>query len=219
MYWGIITGGACGALQRGWSQNLVADGRRGARPSGPAAQAAGRDRCDNEPATLNQVAGSGRPRRAGGQPRGRRLVRAGLVDAQPDPDNRRRLALRLTEAGREQLASAARRRTSRSRGALEQLAHSELRAIERAIEILERGLAVSRCSRACGGFPSPSWPLRCGCANGRSPSFLPPLSCLLTVAPGALFGFLLGNAALLVTFLDMVGLAFLLGCVRATGHD
>ena len=92
-----------------------------------------------EPATLNEVAArSGR-----GAPAVSRsvdaLVRAGLVERQPDPDNRRRLALRLTQEGREQLG-----RTASSNKLLqtkfERLAHSELRAVERAIEILERGL-------------------------------------------------------------------------------
>jgi DNA-binding MarR family transcriptional regulator len=67
------------------------------------------------------------------------LVRAGLVERTQDPNNRRRLALRLTGAGRERLSS----RTSGSSSLqlkLERLAHSELRAVERAIEILERGL-------------------------------------------------------------------------------
>jgi DNA-binding MarR family transcriptional regulator len=91
-----------------------------------------------EPATLNEVAKSvGR-----GAPAVSRsvdsLVRAGLVERMQDPNNRRRLALRLTEAGRERLQS----RTSGSstlQTKLERLAHSELRAVERAIEILERG--------------------------------------------------------------------------------
>src|SRR4029453_4236371 len=54
-----------------------------------------------EPGTLNQVAG--RVRR--GAPAVSRaidaLVRAGLVDRQADPDNRRRLQLRLTGKGRQ----------------------------------------------------------------------------------------------------------------------
>jgi DNA-binding MarR family transcriptional regulator len=92
-----------------------------------------------EPATLNQVAAAvGR-----GAPAVSRsvdsLVRAGLVVREPDPEHRRRLALRLTASGRERLASA-----PRSGGAfqakVERLAHSELRALERAIEILERGI-------------------------------------------------------------------------------
>ena len=56
-----------------------------------------------EPATLNQVAA--RVKR--GAPAVSRaidaLVRAGLVERQADPENRRRLALRLTEEGRAHL--------------------------------------------------------------------------------------------------------------------
>ena len=90
----------------------------------------------NEPATLNEVAeivGRGAPsvsRSVDG------LVRSGLVDRVQDPDNRRRLALTLTEAGRAQLADAP--PGSELTTKLERLAQSELRALERAIEILER---------------------------------------------------------------------------------
>ena len=65
------------------------------------------------------------------------LVRSGLIDRQPDPDNRRRLQLRLTDAGREQLnrPSAA---DQSLEGRIAKLAHSEQRALERGIEILER---------------------------------------------------------------------------------
>ena len=65
------------------------------------------------------------------------LVKAKLVERTQDPDNRRRLALRLTERGREELASVP-KAGSGLEMRLERLAHSELRAIERAIEILER---------------------------------------------------------------------------------
>jgi len=90
-----------------------------------------------EPATLNQVAAAvGR-----GAPAISRaidaLVRAGLVERQADPDNRRRLALRLTDAGREAMA-----RPAAVEGGLDsrlaKLAASELRALGRGIEILER---------------------------------------------------------------------------------
>ncbi|HUP66906.1 MAG TPA: MarR family transcriptional regulator [Sphingomicrobium sp.] len=92
----------------------------------------------SEPATLNQVAKSvGR-----GAPAVSRsvdaLVRTGLVERTPDPANRRRLALRLTDSGRSQLESGASTGTALVQK-LERLAHSELRAIERALEILERG--------------------------------------------------------------------------------
>ena len=94
---------------------------------------------EREPATLNQVAATVER----GAPAVSRsvdaLVRAGLVERQPDPKNRRRLALRLTEAGREELSRGL-RSNRMLRTKLERLAHSELRAVERAIEILERGL-------------------------------------------------------------------------------
>ena len=91
---------------------------------------------EREPATLNQVASAvGR-----GAPAVSRsvdsLVRSGLVERTQDPDNRRRLALRLTEAGRETMAKSP--TGSRLAARLDRLAHSELRAIERALEILER---------------------------------------------------------------------------------
>lgn len=92
-----------------------------------------------EPATLNDVARSvGR-----GAPAVSRsvdaLVRAGHVERTQDPNNRRRLALRLTQSGRELLASHV-PGGSALLMKLERIAHSELRAVERAIEILERGL-------------------------------------------------------------------------------
>lgn len=90
-----------------------------------------------EPGTLNQVAA--RVKR--GAPAVSRaidaLVRAGLVDRQPDPANRRRLQLRLTAAGRDQLDRPPVADQSLE-GRIGKLAHSELRALERGIEILER---------------------------------------------------------------------------------
>lgn len=87
--------------------------------------------------TLNQVAE--RVRR--GAPAVSRaidmLVRAGMVDRQPDPDNRRRLQLRLTEEGRQRLNEPPIADGSLE-GRITKLAHSELRALERGIEILER---------------------------------------------------------------------------------
>ncbi|MBA3666792.1 MAG: winged helix DNA-binding protein [Sphingomonas sp.] len=90
-----------------------------------------------EPATLNQVAAKVKR----GAPAVSRavdtLVRGGLVERQADPDNRRRLALRLTDQGRQVLV-----RPPAADGSLEgrlgKLAASELRALERGIEILER---------------------------------------------------------------------------------
>jgi DNA-binding MarR family transcriptional regulator len=59
------------------------------------------------------------------------------VDRQADPENRRRLQLRLTETGRDQLARPPVTDASLE-GRIAKLAHSELRALERGIEILER---------------------------------------------------------------------------------
>lgn len=90
-----------------------------------------------EPATLNQVASKVKR----GPPAVSRaidsLVRTGLVNRQADPDNRRRLALRLTEAGRQRLNQPPAADHSLE-GRIGKLAHSELRALERGIEILER---------------------------------------------------------------------------------
>ncbi len=90
-----------------------------------------------EPATLNQVAAAVKR----GAPTVSRavdaLVRGGLVERRADPDNRRRLALRLTESGR----AAAAAPSVAERGLemrLSKLIASELRALERGIEILER---------------------------------------------------------------------------------
>jgi DNA-binding MarR family transcriptional regulator len=92
---------------------------------------------EHEPATLNQVAAAVKR----GAPAISRaidtLVRGGQVERQSDPDNRRRLALRLTDAGREAMA-----RPAVVEGGLDarlaKLGTSELRALERGIEILER---------------------------------------------------------------------------------
>ena len=90
----------------------------------------------NEPATLNQVAktvGRGAPAVSRSVDA---LVRVGLVERAADPDNRRRLAMRLTQAGREVLQQPSESGALASK--LERLAPSEVRAIERAVEILER---------------------------------------------------------------------------------
>ena len=92
---------------------------------------------EREPSTLNEVAAAvGR-----GAPAVSRavdsLVRAGLVERAADPDNRRRLCLRLTESGRQELASPPKANSDIS-SRLQRLAQSELRAVERAVEILER---------------------------------------------------------------------------------
>jgi DNA-binding MarR family transcriptional regulator len=91
----------------------------------------------HEPATLNEIAtavGRGAPAVSRAVDT---LVRAGLVERTQDPDNRRRLALRLTDGGREELNNVP-KAGSGLELRLERLAQSELRAIERAIEILER---------------------------------------------------------------------------------
>ena len=90
-----------------------------------------------EPATLNQVSAKvGR-----GAPAVSRaidaLVRSGQVAREPDPENRRRLALRLTDDGRRQLDSPI-AGDAGLESRLKKLAASELRALERGIEILER---------------------------------------------------------------------------------
>ena len=90
-----------------------------------------------EPATLNEVAA--RVKR--GAPAISRaidaLVRARLVERQADPANRRRLALRLTDDGHTALARPPAADRSLE-GRLGRLATSELRALERGLEILER---------------------------------------------------------------------------------
>jgi len=93
---------------------------------------------DRQPATLNDVAkviGRGAPAVSRSVDA---LVRAGLVERTQDANNRRRLALRLTQAGRDQLGKRIAGGPA-LKSKLERLAHSELRALERAIEILERG--------------------------------------------------------------------------------
>ncbi|WP_260482385.1 MarR family transcriptional regulator [Sphingomicrobium flavum] len=90
-----------------------------------------------EPATLGDVA----ERLDRGAPAISRAVdnavREGLVDRRQDPDNRRRLQLSLTEAGRLALEQGGMDSGPLS-VRLNRLAQSELRAVERAIEILER---------------------------------------------------------------------------------
>jgi DNA-binding MarR family transcriptional regulator len=117
------------------AQNYIADGpaERAERARRKLLSAIG----DREPATLKQVAAAVRR----GEPAVSRsidtLVRAGLVDRAADPTNRRRLAMRLSEAGRRELEQKPRTGTA-FEAKLGRLAQSELRAIERAVEILER---------------------------------------------------------------------------------
>jgi len=90
-----------------------------------------------EPATLGEIAravGRGAPAVSRAVDT---LVRAGLVERMHDPDNRRRLALRLSARGQDTLRARPAAH-GQFTGGLERLAQSELRAVERAIEILER---------------------------------------------------------------------------------
>ena len=64
-------------------------------------------------------------------------VKAGLVDRRQDPDNRRRIQLRLTEEGQYKVDEAV-INSGPLVAQFQRLAQSELRAIERAIEIMER---------------------------------------------------------------------------------
>lgn len=134
MYWGS-TPAALSNRFTALAQKWVADGpaERAERAQRKVLGAIG----SREPATLNEVAsavGRGAPAISRAVDS---LVRGGLVERMQDPDNRRRLALRLTEAGREELGHALKTGSGLDRK-LERLAQSELRAIERAIEILER---------------------------------------------------------------------------------
>ena len=134
----MSAGSSPGALAQRFAnvaQNWVADGpaERAERARRKLLAAIGA----NDGATLSQVAAAvGR-----GAPAVSRsvesLVKARLVQRTQDPDNRRRVALRLTDAGRDQLTQQP-RSSSGLALRLDRLAHSELRAIERAIEILER---------------------------------------------------------------------------------
>jgi DNA-binding MarR family transcriptional regulator len=119
------------------AQNYVADG--------PAERAERAKRtlltavAHHEPATLNQVAdATGR-----GAPAVSRsvdaLVRLGLIDRVADPNNRRRLAMRLTQEGKDLLERPYSTRTALVEK-FERMAPSELRAVERAIEIMERAV-------------------------------------------------------------------------------
>ena len=134
MHWGSSPA-AIAARFTAVAQNFIADGpaERAERARHKLLTAI----ANNEPATLNQVAAAVRR----GAPAVSRsvdaLVRAGLIERSPDPDNRRRLAMRLSDAGRAEIAAGLKTGTTLETQ-LSRLAHSELRAIERALEILER---------------------------------------------------------------------------------
>ena len=134
MHWGS-TPAAVSARFASIAQRFIADGAPEradrARRNLLAAIAA------HEPATLNDVAkevGRGAPAVSRSVVA---LVRAGLFERTADPDNRRRLAMRLTAQGRDMMAAAPAAGRNLAR-LLERLAPSELRAVERAMEILER---------------------------------------------------------------------------------
>jgi DNA-binding MarR family transcriptional regulator len=134
MMWGSSPA-ALAARFSSLAQNWVADGpaERAERARRKLLSEIGR----REPATLNEIAsavGRGAPAISRAVDA---LVRAGLVERTQDPDNRRRLALRITDRGRDELANAPRTGSGLTLR-FERLAQSELRAIERAIEILER---------------------------------------------------------------------------------
>jgi DNA-binding MarR family transcriptional regulator len=119
------------------AQNYVADGpaERAERAKRTLLSAV----AHHEPATLNQVAdATGR-----GAPAVSRsvdaLVRLGLIDRVADPNNRRRLAMRLTTEGKDLLERPYSTRTALVEK-FERMAPSELRAVERAIEIMERAV-------------------------------------------------------------------------------
>ncbi|MBW0144518.1 MarR family winged helix-turn-helix transcriptional regulator [Sphingomicrobium clamense] len=92
---------------------------------------------EREPATLGEIAEATER----GAPALSRAVdsavKRGLVDRRQDPDNRRKLQLRLTEAGQHKVDEAV-IDSGPMVERFQRLAQSELRAIERAIEILER---------------------------------------------------------------------------------
>jgi DNA-binding MarR family transcriptional regulator len=68
------------------------------------------------------------------------LVRAGLVTREADPANRRRVRIAATQDGRRLLEAGRERRVSALTERLARLAESERRAVERAVEILERAV-------------------------------------------------------------------------------
>jgi DNA-binding MarR family transcriptional regulator len=68
------------------------------------------------------------------------LARAGLVTREPEPGNRRRVRIAATEAGTKLLEEGRRRRVRALSTRLARFADSERRALERAVELLERAV-------------------------------------------------------------------------------
>ena len=68
------------------------------------------------------------------------LVKEGLVTREPEPGNRRRVRIAATEEGKRLLEAGRRRRVEALTQRLARLAESERRALERAVELLERAV-------------------------------------------------------------------------------
>ena len=68
------------------------------------------------------------------------LVRDALVTREPELGNRRRVRIAATEEGRRLLEAGRRRRVEALTQRLSRLAESERRALERAVELLERAV-------------------------------------------------------------------------------
>lgn len=68
------------------------------------------------------------------------LVREGLVTREPEPGNRRRVRIAATEEGTRLLEAGRRRRVAALSDRLSRLAESERRALERAVELIERAV-------------------------------------------------------------------------------
>ena len=68
------------------------------------------------------------------------LVREALVTRDPEPGNRRRVSIAATEEGKRLLEAGRRRRVEALTARLARLAESERRALERAVELIERAV-------------------------------------------------------------------------------
>ena len=71
------------------------------------------------------------------------LESAGLLDRRPDPDDRRRALVSLTEAGVEVLLTSRREREGWLAGEIEKLSAEDRRTLARAVELLD-GIAAAR---------------------------------------------------------------------------
>jgi DNA-binding MarR family transcriptional regulator len=67
-----------------------------------------------------------------------RLVGAGLVTRDPDPDDARAVRVALTDAGRDALARRSARRTAAMEARLQHLSPAERKALAAALPVLER---------------------------------------------------------------------------------